>query len=126
MTDALADLMIELVDPRLSESKLQDATQNLRSELQRAEGVRRVDFVSVDQAPADSKGFGGFVLGLLQAEVSLENIAKVTRFIADRTFGRTIKIAAKDANTGRELAIEICRPEDLDAVLPKVEEFLKG
>jgi hypothetical protein len=124
MSESNIPIQITLVDRELSEAELQQATQNLQAEIENVDGVETVDFIPVDQAEPGAKSIGGFITGVLKAEVSLKNLKKLVGYLGDRTFGRTIKIKAE--GNGRSLDIEVRRPEDVGVILPEVDKFLKG
>jgi hypothetical protein len=59
------EITIAIQDADLDNDELQEETQKLREQLEESEIVESADLVAVNQAPAGSKAFGGFLLGLL-------------------------------------------------------------
>ncbi|MGB7443012.1 MAG: hypothetical protein WA919_18260 [Coleofasciculaceae cyanobacterium] len=63
-------------------------------------------------------------MGILTAEINAKNIKTLVRFLGDRLFGKTIKV--KVEGKGKKLELEIRRPEDLEAIMPKIDDFING
>ncbi len=125
MSETPIQVTITLLDPQSKDDEeLQEAVQNLQSELREVEGVTDADLIPVEQAPPDSKGIGGFLLGQLKALVSLKQLKTLVSFLGHNLFGRTVKIKAE--GNGRKLEVELTRPEDIDKVMPQVERFING
>lgn len=74
---------ISLSDPDLGEQQLQAEVENLRLQIKEVDGVEEAGLVAVELAPPGSKALGGFLLGLLTAEVNPANIKAVFRFLSD-------------------------------------------
>jgi hypothetical protein len=87
--------------------------------------VENVDLVPVTEAPKGAKALGGFLLGMLQAEVSVANIKALFGFLGDRIGAKPIKMNIK-APDGRELNIEASSQAEFDYAYQKAQEFLKG
>lgn len=119
------EITIALVDASLSDEELQEKVENLLPQLREVDGVEDADLVPVEQAPKDSKALGGFLLGLLKAEVSIVNIKALFGFLGDRLGGKPIKLTVK-APDGRELNIEASSQAEFELAYQKAQEFLKG
>ena len=125
MSETPVQVTISLSDPSLRDEELQEAVQNLQLELKEVEGITEADLIAVEQAPPDSKGIGGFLLGKLQALVSLKHLKTLVNFFGQNIIiGRTVKIKAE--GNGRKIDFELSRPEDIDKVMPQVERFING
>lgn len=124
MSETRVQVTITLSDPQLRDEELQEAVQNLQLELREVEGITEADLIPVEQAPPDSKGIGGFLLGKLQALVSLKHLKTLVSFLGHNLFGRTVEIKAE--GNGRKLEVKLSRPEDIDKVMPQVERFIDG
>ena len=77
-------ITISLQDPSLDDDELQAEVENLLPQMKEVDGVENVDLVPVTEAPKGSKALGGFLLGMLQAEVSVANIKALFGFLGDR------------------------------------------
>lgn len=119
------EITIALVDTSLSDEELQEEVENLLPQIKEVDGVEDANLVPVEQAPKDSKALGGFLLGLLQAEVSITNIKALFGFLGDRLGGKPIKLTVK-ASDGRELNIEASSQAEFELAYQKAQEFLKG
>ncbi len=124
MSETRVQVTITLSDPQLRDEDLQEAVQNLQLELREVEGISEADLIPVEQAPPDSKGIGGFLLGKLLALVSLKHLKTLVSFLGHNLLGRTVEIKAE--GNGRKLEVKLSRPEDIDKVMPQVERFING
>jgi hypothetical protein len=117
-------LTVTVSDPELSDEQLQEAVENLRQELQAVEGVQEADLIPIAQAPPNSKGVGGFLLGKLQALVNPANLKTAVNFLGDSLFGKSIEI--KVEGNGKKLELKINRTEDLAEIMPEIDKFLNS
>ena len=124
MSETPITVTITLSDTQLKDEELQEALQNLESELKEVQGVSYAELIPVEQALPDSKGIGGFLLGQLKTLVSPSHLTTLVSFLGHNLFGRTVKIKAE--GNGRKLEIELSRPEDIDKVMPRVSAFING
>ena len=124
MPETPVQVTITLSAPELKDEELQDAVHNLQLELQEVQGVTDADLIPVEQAPPNSKGIGGFLLGGLKALVNLKNLKTLVNFLGQNLFGQTVKI--KVEGNGKKLELELNRPEDIDKVMPQLERFING
>jgi hypothetical protein len=116
---------ISLSDPSLNDEELQAEVENLLPQIREVDGVEEADLVPVEEAPRGSKALGGFLWGLLMAEVSPANIKALFGFLGDRLGGQPIKLNLK-APDGRELSIEASSQAEFDYAYQKAQEFLKS
>ncbi|HEY9667188.1 MAG TPA: hypothetical protein V6C91_10310 [Coleofasciculaceae cyanobacterium] len=116
-------LTIALADPDLEEEELEKATRKLVQEMSQLDEVEQASLVKTEQAPEGSKALAGFVLGLLQAEVSVANIQKVLGFLGDRLGGKPIEIEVEAPN-GRKLKVKASSREELLLAIQAAEDFI--
>ncbi len=116
---------ISLSDPSLNEEELQAEVENLLPQIREVDGVEEADLVAVEEAPPGAKALGGFLWGLLMAEVNPANIKALFGFLSDRLGGKPIKLNLK-APDDRELSIEASSQAEFDYAYQKTQEFLKG
>ncbi len=114
---------ITLSDPDLDEEELDEATRNLLQEMNKLDEVEQASLVKVEQAPVGSKSVAGFVLGMLQAEVSLTNIKMLLGFLGDRLGGKPIEMEVEAPN-GRKLKVKASSREELLAAIQAAEDFV--
>lgn len=84
-------LLLTLQDPDLDNDELQEETQDLLEMLEDLELVEEANLVK-EVAPEGSKALGGFLLGVLGAEVSAENAKKLLEFLCDRLGDKQLKL----------------------------------
>ncbi len=116
-------LTITLSDPQLEEEQLQTDTENTLSEIKKFDGVQKADLVPVETAEPGAKSIGGFLVGILTAEINAKNLKALVGYLGNNLYGKTIKIKAE--GNGRKLDIEVRNLEDLNKALAEVDNFLK-
>ncbi|NEQ35769.1 MAG: hypothetical protein F6K40_05500 [Okeania sp. SIO3I5] len=117
-------LTITLSDPKLKEDRLQEDTENMLSEIKEFDGVQKADLMPIEKAEPGSKSIGGFLIGILTAEINAKNIKALVGYLGNNLYGKTIKINAE--GNGRKIDIEVRNLEDLNKALAEVDNFLKA
>lgn len=107
-------LTIALKDQDLDEERLERTTQNLLREIEDYDGVEQAGLAVVEETPEGAKSFGGFVLGILKAEVNFKNIKAVLAFLGERLSGKMIELEV-EAN-GKKLKVKANNQEELVSV----------
>lgn len=94
----------------------------LLEELRQVQGVERASLTQDLNPPPYAKGVGGFLIGILTAEVSSENLSRVFYFLSSRFLNKTIEleVIAKD----RKLKVRVGSEEELEAVIKAAKDFL--
>ncbi len=118
--DANICVNLELVDPTLDAEDLQSATRNLLKQVRAVDGVEEADLVAVTDVPDGAMALGGFVVGLLTAEVSADNLKKLGGFLKDRIVGKTLKMSVEAY--GKKIAIEGSSQVEFEYALQKANE----
>jgi hypothetical protein len=116
---------ISLSDPNLDDEELQEEVEKLLPQLEDVDGVEDTKLVQVEKAPQGSKALGGFLLGMLTAEVKPANIKALFGFLNDRFGGKPIKLDI-EAPDGRKLSIEASSQAEFDYAYQKAQEFLNS
>ena len=111
---------LELVDPSLDAEDLQVAARNLLRQVKAVDGVEDADLVSVTEVPDGAMAIGGFVVGLLIAEVSAANLKILGGFLKDRILAKNLKMTIKAY--GKEMAIEASSQAEFDYAIQKADE----
>ncbi len=117
-------VIITLSDSQSKDEDLQEAVQNLQLELREVEGVSEANLIAIKQAAPDAKGIGGFLVDQLKAVVNLKNFKTVVGVLNNNLFGRTIKIKAE--GNGKIIKLELKHPEDINIIIPKLNEFINN
>lgn len=115
-------IAIAIKDSNLDSEELQEATQNLREQIEESELVETANLVAVEQAPEGSKALGSFVLGLLTTELNPAKLIKFLGFLRDRLGDKPIELAIKTPD-GRELELKVSSREEFEFVLQKAREW---
>lgn len=116
---------ISLSDPSLDDEELQAEVDKLLPQIREVDGVEDVNLVPVAEVPQGSKSLGGFLIGLLMAEVNPANIKALFTFLSERLAGKPIEMSLKAAD-GRELNIKANSKAEFDYAYQKAQEFLKA
>lgn len=115
---------ISLQDSGLDDQERQAEVETLLPQIREVDGVEQADLVAVEEAPKGSKALGGFLLGVLTAEVSPANIKALFRFLGDRLSGKTIELEV-EAN-GKKLKVKASSQAELMAAIEAAEKFVAG
>jgi hypothetical protein len=116
-------LTIAFNDPDLEPEELDEQAQHLMAELNDMDGVE-VDRVLDPNPPDGNKALGGFLVGLLMAEVNGANAKKLMGFLGDRLGGKPIELTA-EAN-GKKLSVKAYSREELEAAIKAAQDFIAG
>jgi hypothetical protein len=116
---------ISLAEVGLDDEELEAEVQNLLPQLREMDGVEDAGLVAVKNAPKGTKALGGFLLGLLNAEISPANIKALFKFLGDRFGNKPIKLVVKGPD-GRELNLEASSREEFDYAFQKAQDFLNN
>ncbi|MEH2062556.1 MAG: hypothetical protein V7K50_09785 [Nostoc sp.] len=114
-------LTIALSNPDLDAEEQERETRNLLRDIRDLD-VESAELVAVTQTPPGSKAFGVFLLGVLQAEVSLANFKKLLGFLGDRLGNKSIELEV-EAN-GKKLKVKASSREELTAALEAAQRFV--
>ncbi|MFZ4729918.1 MAG: hypothetical protein ACOYMQ_14840, partial [Pseudanabaena sp.] len=118
MTNIFVNL--ELVDSSLDAEDLQGLVRNLLKQVKAVDGVEEADLVAVTDVPEGAMALGGFVVGLLTAEVSAANLQKLGGFLKDRIVGKTLKMSVEAY--GKKIAVEGSSQVEFEYALQKANE----
>ncbi|HLP91047.1 MAG TPA: hypothetical protein VK184_20995 [Nostocaceae cyanobacterium] len=113
---------ITLSDKRLEEGELQEKIENLLEDIQEQTEVESAGLLPVENTKTGAKSIGGFLLGVLTAEIKAVNIKSFFRFLSDRLLGKTIELEVT-AN-GKTLKVKASSADELNTVIKTVQEFV--
>ena len=116
-------VQITLQDSRLEDKQLQAEVMNLLQQIKRNVEVEYAEPVAVEEVPEESKAWGGFLLGVLTAEVNGENFKKLVKFLASHIVGETMKMEVKKAN-GEKFKGKASSLEELKEMMKMAQEFI--
>ena len=117
-------LTIAFNDPDLEPEERDEQTQRLLAELKQVDEVESVELMLDPNPPEGNKSLGGFLVGMLLAEVNPANGKKLLGFLGDRLGGKPIELSV-EAN-GRKLMVKAHSREELEAAIKLAQEFISG
>ncbi|MDX2212164.1 MAG: hypothetical protein SFY66_02630 [Oculatellaceae cyanobacterium bins.114] len=117
-------LTIAFVDSDLEPEERDEQAQRLMTELRDLDEVDAVDRVLDPNPPEGNKAIGGFLVGLLQAEATVANGAKLLGFLGDRLGGKPIELEV-EAN-GKKLKVSAHSREELEAAIKAAQDFVNS
>jgi hypothetical protein len=109
-------------DPDLDSEELDEQAQRLVSELKQIDEVDEVNRVLDPNPPEGNKSMGGFLVGLLTAQVTPENGKKLLGFLGDRLGGKPIELSV-EAN-GKKLTVKAHSREELEFAIKAAQNFV--
>ncbi|WP_138501571.1 hypothetical protein [Nostoc sp. PA-18-2419] len=123
-TSSNIKLTIAFNDPDLEPEEQDEQVQRLMTELKQIDEVYAVGRVLDPNPPEGNKALGGFLVGLLMAEVNAANAKKLMGFLGDRLGGKPIELAV-EAN-GKKLTVKADSREELEAAIKAAQDFISG
>jgi hypothetical protein len=113
---------IGFTDVDLELEERDEQAQSLMAELKEMDEVDAVNRVFDPNPPAGNKAVGGFLVGLLMAEVNAANAKKLMGFLSDRLGGKPIELSV-EAN-GKKLTVKAHSQEELQAAIQAAKDFV--
>ncbi|MGA7935554.1 MAG: hypothetical protein WCA35_18530 [Kovacikia sp.] len=125
MSAGNVQLILAFNDPDLDDEELDQEAQRLLVQMKELNEVETVNRVLDPNPPEGNKAIGGFLAGILLAEVNPASVKKLMGFLGDRLGGKPIKLKVK-APDGRELELEANSQAEFDYAYQRAQDFLKG
>ena len=117
-------LAIAFDDPDLEPEERDEQAQRFLAELKQVDEVESVERILDPHPPERNMSLGGFLVGILLAEVNPANGKKFLGFLGDRLGGKPIELSV-EAN-GRKLTVKAHSREELEAAIKAAQEFISG
>ncbi|MFM7715195.1 MAG: hypothetical protein ACKO7A_21545 [Microcystis sp.] len=117
-------LAIAFNDPNLEPEERDEQAQYLLTELKQVDEVESVKRMLDPNPPEGNKSLGGFLVGMLLAEVNPANGKKLLGFLGDRLGGKPIELSV-EAN-GRKLTVKAHSREELEMAIKAAQDFISG
>ena len=121
-SDSNIKFTIAFNDPDLDSEELDEQVQRLLSELKQIDEVDEVNRVIDPNPPEGNKSMGGFLVGLLTAEATVENAKKLLGFLGDRLGGKAIELTLE--GNGKKLSVKANSREELEFAIKAAQDFL--
>ena len=115
-------LTINFNDPEADLEERDLEVQKLLSQLKELDEIESVERVPDPDIQLGSKSLGGFLAGLLTAEVSAENFKKLMGFLSDRLGGKPIELEVE--GNGRKLKLKASSREELEVAIKAAKDFI--
>lgn len=109
-------------DPELEDDERQEIARKLLRELRQMDEVENADFAKELKLEPGAKSVLATIVGVLTAEVSVENIQKVLGFIGDRIPNKPVVIKVKVGE--KEVEIEAKSRKELEDAERVVRQLL--
>ncbi len=120
--DSSIKVMIAFNDPDLDTEEQEQEAQKLLNQLRELDEVEEVDRVLDPNPPEGNKALGGFLVGMLAAEVNVANVKNLMGFLGDRLGGKPIELSV-EAN-GKKLTVKAHSREELEAAIKAAQDFI--
>ena len=117
-------LAIAFNDPGMEPEERDEQAQRFLAELRQVDEVESVERMLDPNPPEGNKSLGGFLVGMLLAEVNPVNGKKLLGFLGDRLGGKPIELLV-EAN-GRKLTVKAHSREELEAAIKAAQDFISG
>jgi hypothetical protein len=115
-------LTIAFIDTDLDAEEKDIEVRRLLDQMQDLEEIETVNQVLDPHPPEGNKALGGFLVGLLTAEVNPANAKKLFEFLSHRLAGKPIELEV-EAN-GRKLKIKANSQTDMLAAIAAAQKFI--
>ena len=116
------ELQIVFNDPNLDSEERDSEAQKLLHQLRQLEEIEDVNRVLDPHPPKGNKALGGFLVGMLTAEVNPSNIKALLGFLGERLSGKTIELNVEAH--GKKLAVKARSKAELIAAIQAAEQFV--
>jgi hypothetical protein len=120
--DSMIKVTIIFNNPDLENEDLEEQAKNLLAQLKDLEEIEAVNRVLDLNPPQGNKALGGFLVGMLTAEVSPANVKKLMGFLGDRLGNKAIELEV-EAN-GKKLKVKASSQVELAAAVEAAQKFL--
>ncbi|MBW4547097.1 MAG: hypothetical protein KME25_22035 [Symplocastrum torsivum CPER-KK1] len=110
-------------DPELDDEERQETARKLLRELRQLDEVENADFAKDSDLEPGARSVLATIVGVLTAEVSIENIQKVLGFIGDRIPNKPVVIKVKVGE--QEVEIEAKSRKELEDAEQVVRQLLE-
>jgi hypothetical protein len=115
-------LTINFSDPSLEADERDEEVRLLIADLREIEDVNVVERVVDPNPPEGNKSLGGFLVGLLTAEVNINNAKRLLSFLGNRLSGKTIEMEVEV--NGKKLKVKASSQVELVAAIQAAKDFI--
>ena len=115
-------LTIYFNDTELNSEEQDEQVQRLIAELKEIDEIESVGRVLDSSPPEGNKTLGGFLAGLVKAEVYAANAKKVLGFLGGVLVGKPIELSVEAG--GKKLSVKANNPAELEAAIKAAQDFI--
>ena len=123
MTDSPIRYTIAFNDPELDAEEREEAATRLLSQMKDLDEIT-AQRVMDPNPPEGNKALGGFLVGVLTAEVSASNAKQAFSFLKDRLSGKTIELEVE--GNGKRLKVSASSRAELEAAIQQAQAFISA
>ncbi len=116
-------LTINFNDPEADASEREREVQSLLKQLKDLDEIESVGRVPDPNPPAGNKSIGGFLVGILTAEIKIENFTKLMGLLSHPLAGKPIELEV-EAN-GKKIKLKANSPKDFEAAVEAAKDLVK-
>jgi hypothetical protein len=117
-------LTINFNDPEVDPEDRDMEVQRLWSFMREIDEVESINRVLDPNPPEGSKALGGFLVGMLTAQVNAANLKTLFAFLSDRLGGKPIELEIE--NNGKKLKVKASSREELEAAIQAAQNFISS
>jgi hypothetical protein len=122
-TSSKLKLTIQFIDPKLDAEERDEQAQLLIDELKDIDEIDRAcRVIDPTPPPEGSKAIGTYLVGLLMAQMNIDNAKKIFDYLRDRLGRQKIEFTI-EAN-GKKLSVKASSREELDYAIQAAEKFI--
>ncbi|MBE9070117.1 hypothetical protein IQ260_26090 [Leptolyngbya cf. ectocarpi LEGE 11479] len=115
-------LTIHFDAPQLEADAKERLVENLMLDLKEIDEVESINKVRHPSPPVNSKSLGGFIVGLLTAEVSAKNAKHLLSYLGTRLESKPIELEVE--SEGRHLKVKAHNREELAFAVKTAQDFI--
>ncbi len=116
-------LTIEFNDPELDPEERDEQAQLLIDELKDIDEIDRAcRVIDPTPPPEGSKAIGTYLVGLLMAQMNIDNAKKIFAFLRDRLGNKSIELTIEV--NGKKLSVKASSREEFDYAIQAAEKFM--
>ena len=120
--NSIVKLTIAFRDPELDSEEREVQAQQFFVELDQMDEIEAVHRVLDPNPPDGNKSLGGVIVGLLTAEISVDNTKRVMGFLGDRLIGKPIELEVEA--DGKKLSVKAYSREELELAIKEAKNFV--
>ncbi|NEP18231.1 MAG: hypothetical protein F6J97_15220 [Leptolyngbya sp. SIO4C1] len=123
MSDDAIKYTIKFNDPELDDEEKDEEAQKLLNQMRDLDEVTAKRVVDPDP-PEGNKALGGFLVGMLTAEVNAASAKQALGFLKDRLGGKSIELEVE--GNGKRLKVTASSRAELETAIQQAQAFISA